>query len=100
MILLSLAPQQLQEVTIAQEHQPAFACRCTLRGWPDVVFQNHAEVACVRDLRSQLKSRSFTPQPVTHPVMAVRYQADFDATVYSQMKGDYPFVGGAPGARQ
>ena len=50
--------------------------------------------ACIRDLRSQLRSRKLTAQPVTCPgCEAVRYQGpDFDATIYSQMKGDYPFV--------
>ena len=59
----------------------------------DVVLKT-TMAACVRDLRSQLKSRKLTAQPVTCPgCEAVRYQGpDFDATIYSQMKGDYPFV--------
>lgn len=59
----------------------------------DVVLKTTL-AACVRDLRSQLKSRKLTAQPVTCPgCEAVRYQGpDFDATIYSQMKGDYPFV--------
>lgn len=49
---------------------------------------------CVRELRGELKSRKLTAQPVTCPSCeAVRYQGpDFEATIYSQMKGDYPFV--------
>ena len=59
----------------------------------DVVLKTTL-AACVRDLRSQLKSRKLTAQPVTCPgCEAVRYQGpNFDATIYSQMKGDYPFV--------
>ena len=59
----------------------------------DVVLKT-TQAACVRDLRSQLKSRKLTAQPVTCPgCEAVRYQGpDFEATIYSQMKGDYPFV--------
>ena len=59
----------------------------------DVVLKTTL-AACVRDLRSELKSRKLTAQPVTCPgCEAVRYQGpDFDATIYSQMKGDYPFV--------
>ena len=59
----------------------------------DVVLKTTL-AACVRDLRSQLKSRKLIAQPVTCPgCEAVRYQGpDFDATIYSQMKGDYPFV--------
>ncbi|WP_345120673.1 rhodanese-like domain-containing protein [Hymenobacter antarcticus] len=59
----------------------------------DVVLKTTV-AACVRDLRSELKSRKLTAQPVTCPgCEAVRYQGpDFDATIYSQMKGDYPFV--------
>ncbi|MBO2010962.1 hypothetical protein [Hymenobacter negativus] len=49
---------------------------------------------CVRDLRSELKSRKLTAQPVTCPnCEAVRYQGpNYDATIYSQMKGEFPFV--------
>lgn len=49
---------------------------------------------CVRELRGELKSRKLTAQPVTCPnCEAVRYQGpDFEATIYNQMKGDYPFV--------
>ena len=59
----------------------------------DVVLKTTL-AACVRDLRSQLKSRKLSAQPVTCPgCEAVRYQGpDFEATIYSQMKGDYPFV--------
>jgi hypothetical protein len=49
---------------------------------------------CVRDLRSELKSRKLTAQPVTCPSCeAVRYQGpSYEATIYSQMKGEFPFV--------
>ncbi|HEX8328281.1 MAG TPA: rhodanese-like domain-containing protein [Hymenobacter sp.] len=59
----------------------------------DVVLKT-TQAACIRQLRSELKSRKLTAQPVTCPgCEAVRFQApDFEATVYSQMKGDYPFV--------
>ncbi|GAA4041784.1 hypothetical protein GCM10022409_29750 [Hymenobacter glaciei] len=59
----------------------------------DVVLKT-AQASCVRDLRSELKSRKLTPQPVTCPSCeAVRYQgADFDVTLYSMMKGEFPFV--------
>ena|GEM_PF-2796868 len=59
----------------------------------DVVLRT-TEGACVRQLRSELKGRKLVTQPVTCPnCEAVRFQGpDFDATIYSQMKGDYPFV--------
>ena len=59
----------------------------------DVVLKTN-QAACVRQLRAELKSRKLTAQPVTCPSCeAVRFQApDFEATIYSQMKGDYPFV--------
>lgn len=59
----------------------------------DVVLKTTL-ATCVRDLRSELKSRKLTTQPVTCPSCeAVRYQgANFEATIYSQMKGDFPFV--------
>ena len=59
----------------------------------DVLLKT-AQASCVRDLRNELKSRKLTPQPVTCPSCeAVRYQApDFDVTIYSQMKGEFPFV--------
>lgn len=49
---------------------------------------------CVRDLRSELKARKLNAQPVTCPnCEAVRYQGpDFDVTLYSMMKGEFPFV--------
>ena len=59
----------------------------------DVVLRT-TEGSCVRQLRSELKSRKLQAQPVTCPnCEAVRFQGpNFDATIYSQMKGDYPFV--------
>ena len=59
----------------------------------DVVLKT-TQAACVRQLRAELKSRKLTTQPVTCPgCEAVRFQGpDFEATIYSLMKGDYPFV--------
>ena len=59
----------------------------------DVVLKTTL-AACVRELRGELKSRKLIARPVTCPgCEAVRYQGPgFDATIYSQMKGDYPFV--------
>ena len=59
----------------------------------DVVLKT-VQANCVRDLRNELKSRKLTAQPVTCPSCeAVRYQGpDFEATIYSQMKGEFPFV--------
>ena len=59
----------------------------------DVLLKS-TQGSCVRDLTKELKSRKLKPQPVTCPnCEAVRYQAsDFDVTLYSQMKGDFPFV--------
>ena len=59
----------------------------------DVVLKT-TQANCVRDLRSELKSRKLTAQPVTCPSCeATRYQGpDFEATIYSQMKGEFPFV--------
>lgn len=59
----------------------------------DVVLKT-TQGSCLRELRSELKSRKLVAQPVTCPgCEAVRFQGpDFEATLYSQMKGDYPFV--------
>ncbi|MDQ2769066.1 MAG: hypothetical protein M3Y54_01020 [Bacteroidota bacterium] len=59
----------------------------------DVLLKT-TQSSCVRELAKELKSRKLKPQPVTCPSCeAVRYQSsDFDVTLYSQMKGDYPFV--------
>lgn len=59
----------------------------------DVVLKTN-QAACVRQIRAELKNRKLTSQPVTCPSCeAVRFQApDFEATIYSQMKGDYPYV--------
>lgn len=59
----------------------------------DVLLKT-GQASCVRDLRAELKSRKLTAQPVTCPnCEAVRYQSpDFDVTLYSQMKGEFPFV--------
>ena len=59
----------------------------------DVVLKT-SQATCIRDLRGELKSRKLTALPVTCPnCEAVRYQGpDFEATIYSQMKGEFPFV--------
>ena len=59
----------------------------------DVLLKT-TQANCLRDLRSELKARKLNAQPVTCPSCeAVRYQApDFDVTLYSQMKGEFPFV--------
>lgn len=59
----------------------------------DVVLKT-SQASCLRDLRGELKARKLTAQPVTCPnCEAVRYQAaDFDVTLYSQMKGEFPNV--------
>ncbi|MDB5268933.1 MAG: Rhodanese-related sulfurtransferase [Hymenobacter sp.] len=59
----------------------------------DVVLKT-TQANCVRELNRELKSRKLTAQPVTCPSCeAVRYQGpDFEATIYSQMKGEFPFV--------
>ena len=59
----------------------------------DVLLKT-TQASCVRDLRSELKARKLTPQPVTCPSCeAVRYQSpEFDVTLYSMMKGEFPFV--------
>ena len=59
----------------------------------DVVLKT-TQANCVRDLRSELKSRKLAALPVTCPSCeAVRYQGpDFEATIYSQMKGEFPYV--------
>ena len=59
----------------------------------DVLLKT-TQASCLRDLRSELKARKLTAQPVTCPnCEAVRYQSsDFDVTLYSQMKGEFPFV--------
>ena len=59
----------------------------------DVLLKT-SQASCLRDLRSELKARKLTAKPVTCPSCeAVRYQSsDFDVTLYSQMKGEFPFV--------
>ena len=59
----------------------------------DVVLKT-TQANCTRELRSELKARKLTAQPVTCPSCeAVRYQSsDFDVTLYSRMKGEFPFV--------
>lgn len=59
----------------------------------DVVLKT-TQAACVRQLRSELKSRKLTTQEVTCPnCEAMRFQSpEFEATIYSQMKGDYAFI--------
>ncbi|MCC3152504.1 hypothetical protein Q3A66_05525 [Hymenobacter sp. BT770] len=80
----------------AQNGAAVAACRLMLRAQrpgQDVVFKT-VQASCVRELRSELKSRKLVAEPVTCPSCeAVRYKGpDFEATIYSQMKGDYPFV--------
>jgi len=59
----------------------------------DVVLKT-AQASCLRELRAELKDRKLNAQPVTCPnCEAVRYQAaDFAVTLYSKMKGEFPFV--------
>ncbi|SFP84503.1 Rhodanese-related sulfurtransferase [Hymenobacter arizonensis] len=59
----------------------------------DVVLKT-TQASCVRQLRSELKSQKLEAQPVTCAgCEAVRFKGpDYEATIYSQMKGDYPFV--------
>lgn len=59
----------------------------------DVVLKT-TEASCVRQLRSELKDQKLTPVPVTCPgCEAARFDGpDYQATIYSKMKGDYPFV--------
>ena len=80
----------------AADNGPIPAARLQLRAQrpgQDVVLKTTL-AACVRQLRGELKSRKLPAQPVTCPgCEAERFQgADFEATIYSQMKGDYPFV--------
>ncbi|MBD2768310.1 hypothetical protein IC235_10435 [Hymenobacter sp. BT664] len=59
----------------------------------DVILRT-TQGSCVRQVRSELKSRKLPMQAVTCPnCEAFRYQGEgFETTIYSQMKGDYPFV--------
>ena len=80
----------------APEGSTLAAARLSLRPQrpgQDVVLKTTL-AACVRELRGELKSRKLIARPVTCTgCEAVRYQdPGFDATIYSQMKGDYPFV--------
>jgi hypothetical protein len=82
--------------TPAENGSTIFASRLMLRAQrpgQDVVLKT-TQASCVRELRSALKDRKLEAQPVTCPSCeAVRYKGtDFDATIYSKMKGDYPFV--------
>lgn len=74
-------------------HSPAmFSLRPFLQSF-DVVLKT-TEASCVRDVRSELKNLKLNPVPVTCPgCEAVRYDGPgYQATLYSKMKGDYPFV--------
>jgi hypothetical protein len=74
-------------------HSPAmFSLRPFLQSF-DVVLKT-TEANCVRNLRSELKNLKLTPVPVTCPgCEAVRYDGPgYQATLYSKMKGDYPFI--------
>ena len=80
----------------APDGGPVAATRLQMRAQrpgQDLVLKT-TQAACVRQLRAELKSRKLTPQPVTCPSCeAVRFQGPgFEATIYSQMKGDYPLV--------
>lgn len=65
----------------------------TQRPGQDIILKT-TQASCVRELGRELKSLKLTAQPVTCPSCeAVRYQGpDFEATIYSQMKGEFPFV--------
>ena len=74
-------------------HSPAtFSLRPFLQSF-DVVLKT-TEAGCVRDVRAELKNLKLTPVPVTCPgCEAVRYDGPgYQATLYSKMKGGYPFV--------
>jgi len=60
---------------------------------PDVLLKTN-QASCVRQLRSSLKDLGLKPVPVTCPnCEAQRYQsAEFVATLYSGLKGDFPFM--------
>lgn len=82
----------------APDAQPkvSLSLRPTPRQGCDVVLKTaHAE--CVRQLRGELKDRKIKPEPVTCPECeAQRYPLSeapgATATLYSGMKGPYPFV--------
>ena len=60
----------------------------------DVVLKT-AQANCVRQVRSALRALRLAPVNVTCPngCEAQRYDGpDYQATIYSKMKGDYPFV--------
>lgn len=60
---------------------------------PDVLLKT-SQTACIRQIRSALKDMGLKPVPVTCPnCEAQRYQGtDFVATIYSNLKGDLPFM--------
>lgn len=60
---------------------------------PDVLLKSN-QAACMRQVRASLKSLGLKPVPVTCPSCeGQRYQGtDFVATLYSGLKGDYPFM--------
>jgi len=60
---------------------------------PDVLLKT-TQAACLRQVRSALKSQGVKPVPVTCPnCEAQRYQApEFVATFYSGLKGDFPYL--------
>ena len=73
-----------------------------MRGLPQRVQQRNfdvvlktTQVACLRQMRSALRALRLTPVTVNCPngCEAQRYDGvDYPATLYSKMKGDYPFV--------
>lgn len=60
---------------------------------PDVLLKTN-QLACIRQVRASLKGLGLKPVPVTCPSCeGQRYQSnDFVATLYSGLKGDYPFM--------
>lgn len=82
--------------TFTLNGEPSPAARLQVRAQrpgQDVVLKTN-QASCVRELRSELKSRKLTSQPVTCPSCeGIRFQGpDFEATIYSQMKGEYAYV--------
>jgi hypothetical protein len=82
--------------TFTLNGEPGPAARLQVRAQrpgQDVVLKT-SQASCVRELRSELKSRKLASQPVTCPnCEGIRFQGpDFEATIYSQMKGEFPYV--------
>ena len=60
---------------------------------PDVLLKTN-QASCIKQIRSSLKGLGLKPVPVTCPSCeAQRYQtSEFVATLYSGLKGDFPFL--------